>query len=399
MRLADRIEPEPDPRRSSSRERVLRVLQRFGPVSRAEIAERAALSRATVSSVVAELRDAGLAVETEDAADGRRAHAGRPPGLIRLATAVGAAAGLDFGKRHLRVAVADLGRTVLAERRVELEAEHTADRSMVAAAELLDEVLAEAGVDRGKLVGVGMGVPGPIHQPTGELGSGTILPGWVGVRAQEAMAERLGLPVLVDNDANLGALGEWTWGAARACADVVYLKIATGIGAGLIVGGRPLLGAGGTAGEIGHTIMDREGPVCRCGNRGCLEMLVGVPALLDLLEPVIGRATLPDVLRLAREGNQACIRVIADAGAKIGEAAAILCNLVNPARIVVGWELGAAGDLLLDPMRDELHRAAIPSAAADVEVVAGTLGERAEVLGAIALALRAAGVAGLAAAA
>lgn len=365
-------------------------MQRLGPLSRAEIGEQASLSRATVSAVVAELLEAGLAEEVGVSAGGRGA--GRPASLIRLAVSAGAAVGIDFGKRHLRVAVADLGRTILAEERVELDPDHTADRSMDSAARLFDQVIAAAGVDRSKVVGVGMGVPGPIHHPTGELGSGTILPGWVGVRAEEAMTELLGLPVLVDNDANLGALGEWTFGSAQGCSDLVYLKAATGIGAGLIVGGRLLRGVGGTAGEFGHTIVAPDGPVCRCGNRGCLETMVGVPALLSLLEPLMGHMTLDDVIGAANAGNQACLGVIVDAGQKLGGAAALLCNLLNPERIVVGWELGAAGELLLQPLRDELSRTAITSAAADVEVVAGTLGERAEVLGAIALALQSSGV-------
>jgi predicted NBD/HSP70 family sugar kinase len=374
-----------DPRRTASREKVVRVLREAGALSRAEIARRSALSRATVSSVLAELRAEGLVLETDAAPDRQ---AGRPPSLARLSRAAGSAVGVDFGKRHLRVAVADLGHEVLAERGVELDPDHAAEHGMEAALALVEEVLAEAGIDRSAVVGVGMGVPGPIHQATGVLGSSTILPGWVGVRAAEAMTERLRLPVRVDNDANLGALGEWTWGAAKGCDDVVYLKLATGIGAGLIVGGRPFRGTGGTAGELGHTIVDPAGPICLCGNRGCLETIVAIPALLELLTPALGRVTWRDVLSRAVDGDVACRRVIADAGSAIGAAAATICNLVNPARIVVGGDLGQAGDLLLEPMRHELRRAAIPSAAEDVEVVSGVLGERAEVLGAIALALR-----------
>ena len=368
---------------------MLGLLREHGALSRAEIAARASRSRATVSSVVAELQQAGLLTETEEApAQDAVRQAGRRPGLVQIDSSAGAALGIDVGKRHMRVAVADLGHRVLAERRVELDPDHEAVHGMRVAARLVEEVLVDARVDRATIVGVGMGLPGPIHQTTGELGSASILPGWVGMRAEEAMTECLGLPVRVDNDANLGALGEWTWGAARECENVVYLKVATGIGAGLIVSGQLFRGAGGTAGEIGHTIIDPNGPVCRCGNRGCLEMLVGVQALVELLAPVLGPITLADVLERAREGDLACRRVIADAGAAIGAAAATLCNLVNPERIVVGWELGAAGDLLLDPMREALRRAAIPSAAEDAEVVAGLLGERAEVLGAVALVLR-----------
>ena len=374
-----------DPRRSASRARVLRVLREAGEASRAEIVQRTELSRATVSSVLAELRDEGLVVEVDGTAQSRT---GRPAVLVRLARSAGTALGIDFGKRHLRVAIADLGHEVLAERCVDLDSDHVAERGMEVAVGLVDEVLSESGVDRSRVIGVGMGLPGPIHQTTGELGSSTILPGWVGVRAAEAMTERLGLPVQVDNDANLGALGEWTWGAGKGADDVLYLKLATGIGAGLVVAGRLFRGAGGTAGEIGHTIVDPQGPVCRCGNRGCLETLVGVPALLDLLAPTLGPVTWPEVLERAGNGDLGCRRVIADAGAAIGAAAAMVCNLVNPARIVVGGDLGAADELLLGPMRQSLQRAAIPSAAADAEVVAGVLGERAEVLGAIALVLR-----------
>ncbi|HEV3229603.1 MAG TPA: ROK family protein [Solirubrobacteraceae bacterium] len=382
-----------DPRRVGSRERVIRVLRELGPARRADIARRTALSRTTVSAVLSELQAAGLVVEDLEPGDGpRTGQAGRPPALVRLDRSAGAALGIDFGKRHLRVAVADLGHRVLAERHVPMSPDHPAEQGIDAAVKLVDEVLAEAGIERAGIVGVAMGLPGPINQDSGELGSSTILPGWVGVRAQEVMSERLGVEVHVDNDANLGALAEWTWGAARDYENVAYLKVSTGIGAGLIVAGRPFRGAGGTAGEIGHTIIDPEGPICRCGNRGCLETLVGASALLELLRPAVGPVTLRQVLQRAREGDAACRRAIADAGTAIGVAVASLCNLINPERIVVGGDLGAAGELLLSPMRDALTRAAIPSAAADVDVVAGTLGDRAELLGAIALVLRDTGV-------
>jgi predicted NBD/HSP70 family sugar kinase len=377
----------------ASRERVLRVLRYRGPVSRAQIARETALSRATVSSVVDELRCAGLVLEDLSAGDDRTSQTGRPPGRVRLNQRAGTALGIDFGKRHLRVVVADLGHRVLAERAQELDSEHRAEQGMTEAARLVDAVLAEAAVDRNSVIGAGLGLPGPVNQATGELGSSTILPGWVGVRAQTAMSQRLGLEVRVDNDANLGALGEWTWGAARGASNVAYLKVATGIGTGLIIDGRLYRGAGGTAGEIGHMIVDRQGAICRCGNRGCLETRVGALALVELLRPALGELTVREMLARARAGDLACRRVLADAGSAIGDAAATLSNLLNPERIVVGGELGAAGELLLGPLRAALRRAAIQSAAADAEVVEAELGERAEVLGAVALVLRSSGLA------
>ena len=178
------------------------------------------------------------------------------------------------------------------------------------------------------------------------------------------MAERLSLPIHVDNDANLGALSEFHWGAGRATASLAYLKVATGIGAGLVVDGRLFHGAGGTAGEIGHTTIDENGPICRCGRRGCLETFAAGPALLELLRPSLGPdLTLEGVLERAVDGDPGCQRAIADAGRHIGQALGNLCNLINPERIVVGGSLGAAGDVLLDPMREAVERAAIPSAA------------------------------------
>src|SRR4051794_16561170 len=194
-----------DRRRQASRERVTAVLREQGPLSRAEIVERTSLSRATVSSVVAELQAAGL-VRDDEIAEGPRNGQGRVPGLVRLDPSAGAALGIDFGKRHLRVAVADLGHRILAERAVEMPPDHTAPEGIERAVALVDEVLGEAGASRAAVVGAGMGLPGPVDQATGELGSTTILPGWRGVHAADAMAERLQLSVQVDNDANLGAL-------------------------------------------------------------------------------------------------------------------------------------------------------------------------------------------------
>ncbi len=233
-----------------------------------------------------------------------------------------------------------------------------------------------------------MGLPGPVHRPSGQLGNSTILPGWVDIRAEDAVSEALGHPVEVENDANLGALGEWMWGAGRGADHMAYVKAATGIGAGFIVAGAPYVGAGGTAGEIGHTVVDPGGPICRCGNRGCLETLAGAPAVLGSLRDVHGDdLTLPDAVAFALHGDAGCARAIADAGTAIGTAVATLCNLFNPQRVVVGGDLGAAGELLLGPLRESLARGAIRSAADDVEVVQGELGERAEVLGAVALVL------------
>jgi glucokinase-like ROK family protein len=368
--------------REANQHRVLRAVRTAGSLTQAEIARATGLSAATVSNIVRELRDAGTVVVTPTSSGGRRAQS------VSLSRAAGVAVAVDFGHSHLRVAVCDLAHNVLAEEAIPLDVDQSADEGLSQAERLVEKLLEEAQSTRQDVVGIGLGLPGPIDAVTGAVGSSTILPGWVGVSPKREMAARVGLPVHVDNDANLGALGELVWGAGQGLTDLAYLKASTGVGAGLVIGGRIYRGPSGTAGEIGHITIDESGRVCRCGNRGCLETFVGGPFLLELLRSSHGEhLTLRQVIALAKEGDTGCARVIADAGRHIGVGVANLCNLLNPQRIIVGGDLARAGDLLLEPLRETVNRYAIPSAARSVTVVTGVLGDRAEVLGALALVL------------
>jgi predicted NBD/HSP70 family sugar kinase len=373
--------------RALNRGRVIDALRELGVASRADIARHTGLSRSTVGTLVAELQEDGLIVDREPP-EGAASTGGRPPALIALGRSAGVALGIDFGKRHLTVAASDLSHEILAEERLEMPDDYDAHCGLDEAARLVDSVLEDAGADRDKVLGVGLGVPGPIHLPTGVVGSSAILPGWVGARVAAEMSERLRLPVHVDNDANLGALAELHWGAGRGCSSLTYIKIATGIGAGLVLERRLYRGTGGTAGEIGHTTIDETGPICRCGSRGCLETFAGAPAIVELLKPSLGpEVTVEAIVQQAIDGNLGAKRAIGDAGRHVGSALANLCNLFNPELIVVGGTLAAAGDVLLEPMREAVQRRAIPSAAEDVEIVRADLGERAEMLGTVALVL------------
>lgn len=378
--------------RERNRARIVKALRELGVVSRADLARQTGLSRSTVSTIVADLHRDGIVVDRDDD-DGRepRRGSGRPPALIGLGRAAGVAVGIDFGKRHLAVAVADASHEIMAEAWNEMPDDYPAQSGMDEAAELVGAMLEKIDCGGEDVLGVGLGIPGPIHRQTGTIGSLTILPGWAGVRVADDMSRRLSLPVLVENDANLGVLAEFTWGAGRDCSTLAYLKLATGIGAGLIIEGRLFRGIGGTAGEIGHTTLDENGDICRCGNRGCLETVAGGPAIAELLRRTYGDEARDSEWVVARavEGDAACVRALADAGRHVGVALADLCNLINPQRIVVGGSIGAAGDLLLDPLRESVRRRGIPTAVEDVEIVPGQLGARAELLGAVALALQA----------
>ncbi|HEY7629112.1 MAG TPA: ROK family transcriptional regulator [Thermoleophilaceae bacterium] len=363
----------------ANRQRVVSVLQERGPLSQADLARASGLSPATISAIVRELEADGR-IERESV---RR---GAP---LRLMPLPGFVLGFDYGHRHLRVAVADRSGRVLGEASKRLPLDHKASTGVKQGVTMAKKLLADAGGGLPDVVAAGMGLPAPVLGESHLVGSSSILPGWVGVHADEELAEALGHPVAVDNDANLGALAEMTWGAGRGVRDLVYLKLATGIGAGIVVGGEIVRGAAGTAGEIGHTTMDEHGDVCRCGNRGCLETVAGADTVLRMLEPVHGPDfTLHDAIDAALAGDAGCRRVIADAGRHIGIALANLVNLLSPELIVVGGELAGAGDILLNPIRDAVARYAIETAASATTLVPTELGDDAEVLGAIALAVR-----------
>jgi predicted NBD/HSP70 family sugar kinase/DNA-binding transcriptional ArsR family regulator len=373
--------------RERNRVRVIDALRERGAISRADVARSTGLSRSTVSSLVADLQAAGLVVEREGAAGPRGPEGGRPPVLIALDQSAGALIGIDYGHAHVRVAVADLSFTVLAEDGAEIDLDAAGgEEALDLAAGLAAQLLQEAGVDRHRVLAAGMGVPGPIDRETGLLLSRPILPSMDGIDTAAEMQARLDLPVHVDNDANVGALGEATFGAGDGARVMAYLRLSAGIGAGLVIGGRPFRGARGIAGEIGHVLVDPQGAICRCGNRGCLETFVAGPALCELLRRSHGPLTVAELVALANDGDAGCRRVIHDAGRVVGRAVADLCNFINPDLVVVGGELSVAGDLLLDPMREAVTRFAVPAASAGVRITAGVLGDRAEVLGALALA-------------
>jgi len=372
--------------RAANRRRLVEAVRDFGPLTQTEIVRATGLSAGTVSNLVHELTEAAVLVVEGGALRGRR---GR---LLSVALPAGLALGVDVGHRHLRVVLADWTLTPIAEQRVDSAAGQAAPETLSCAAQLIDKVLAAAGIDRTTVAGVGLGLPAPIDSGTGRVGAPVILPGWEGVQAAELATEALGLPVVVDNDANLGALAESLQGAAQGTRSAAYIKISGGVGAGLVMDGRIFRGPDGTAGEIGHASLDEYGALCRCGNRGCLETLVRTPVLLGLLEPTHGPdLTVARMVELAHDGDTACRRLIVDAGRQVGLAAANMCNLLNPERIVLGGELSQAADLLIEPMRDVISRHGIPSAARRVDIVPAALGSRSQVLGAVALALGAGG--------
>jgi predicted NBD/HSP70 family sugar kinase len=371
--------------RAANQRTVIGLLAGEGPMSRADLVRASGLSRTTVSSLVAELIRAGQITETDDRARPHKGGSGRPPVVVRLSAPAGGVVGVDVGHGHVRVAVADRLGAVLAEDHalvdVDAHGAEVLDRTAV-----MVRTLAAACEPAGELQAVGMCVPAPLDRRSSRIRTG-IMPGWQGLLPGEELERRLGVPVHVDNDANLGALAELQNGIARGRHDVVYLKIASGLGAGIVLGGRLHRGASGIAGEIGHVQVGEDGHVCRCGNRGCVETMVSASRLLELLRPAYGAPlSIEQVLTLDAEGDAGVRRVLSDAGRTVGRAVADLANSLNPELVVVGGTLGASRSLL-EGLRGSIDRYAQPDTAAALEVVPGALGVRSSVVGAVALAI------------
>jgi predicted NBD/HSP70 family sugar kinase len=355
-------------------------------MSRADLARSTGLSRTTVSSLVNDLIASGQVTETSDRGRPHKGGSGRPPHLVTLSVPRGVVAGVDVGHGHVRVALGDRTGTVLAERCATLDVDGYGAGALDRAAAMVRESLADAGIDRAELRAVAMCVPAPLDRRSARIRSG-ILPGWRHLSPGDELHRRLAVPVFVDNDANLGALAELGRGAAHGVADAVYVKVASGLGAGIVVGGRLHRGSTGIAGEIGHVQVDEAGQVCRCGNRGCLETVVAAPRLLEVLQPAYDEElTVAGVLELDAAGDPGVRRVLSDAGRAVGRALADLCNGLNPEVLVLGGSLGTSPSLAAG-VRSAIDRYAPPDTAAAVRVVAAELGDRAEIVGALTLAI------------
>jgi predicted NBD/HSP70 family sugar kinase len=373
---------------SRTRQQLLVLLRERGAMSRAELARASGLSTSTVSTAIAEMAASGVVVEGGDAVRPAGRGAGRPGRAVALNPRAGAAVGIYLGFRHVRVVVADLAHRVLGSAVRELP-EHTAERGLPAAVGAVEEALRSGSVYRDRLLGAGVGMPGPIHRRTGTPSPSNILPGWAGVHVAEELAERLGVPVAVDNESNLEALAELIWGAGSGATDLLYLKLHSGVGAGVVVNGQLARGAAGGAGEVGHTILDPAGPECSCGNRGCLQTYTSIGAVLAAAGRDSGREpSLRELLDAAGAGDPAVTRVLARAGERVGATMAGVCNALNPRRVVVGGALAQAGEVLIGPLRNALRARSLPLVGSNTEVVAGALGMQAGALGGVALVLR-----------
>ncbi|HEY0905520.1 MAG TPA: ROK family transcriptional regulator [Marmoricola sp.] len=364
--------------RVANQRRVLALLLARGTeaATQADLARETGLAAGTVSTIVRELAAAG--VVSTVAGSGRRST------TVRLARGAGLVAGVDFGHSHVAVAVAEMSGEVLAEKREPLSPVHAHHEGLEVARQMLADLLDDVGADRADLRNIGMGLPAPLSDNV--VMSSAILPGWVGMDARQEAAKAFGADVLIENDANLGALAEHRHGHGRGHANVVFVKVSSGVGAGLILDGKLFRGTSGISGEIGHLTIDDQGPLCRCGSRGCLEAYAASGTALSMMHEQMPGAGIEEIIEAAHHGNVSALRVFEDAGLHLGWGLATVTNLLNPGVIVVGGDMSLAGELLLEAARLGMRRHVL-AGTATTPIKVAALGERASLVGALTLAV------------
>ncbi|MFE7231492.1 ROK family protein [Streptomyces sp. NPDC002405] len=370
--------------------RLLRLLRDLGPQSRVALGEQVELSRSKIAFEIDRLLETGLVVPDGLAASrgGRRSHNVRIAPSLRFL-------GVDIGATSVDVAVTNAELDVLGHVAETLDVREgpvaVFERVLALAGKLREAGLAE------HFDGAGIGVPGPVRFPEGVPVAPPIMPGWDGFPVREAMSQELGCPVLVDNDVNLMALGEQQAGVARSVRDFLCVKLGTGIGCGIVVGGEVHRGVTGSAGDIGHIQADPDGPRCACGNIGCLEAYFGGSALVrdatalaqsgrstelaGRLEAA-GRLTPEDVSGAAGAGDAASLDLIRLGGRRTGQVIAGLVSFFNPGLVVIGGGLTGLGHNLLASIRTQVYRQSLPLATGNLPIVLGELGQVAGVVGA-----------------
>ena len=350
--------------------------------TRGELGQVTGLARSTVSQRIDALKAAGLIVELDEAAPST---GGRPPSLLGFNADAGLVLTADLGATHSRVSAGNLLAEAVAETTAEIDINLGPEKVLSWIDRIFTDLLAEIGRPMSDVRGVGIGLPGPVDFARGMAVNPPIMAGWHLFPVAERCRSLYGVPVLVDNDVNIMALGEH-WVMEPKVADFVFIKVGTGIGSGLILGGRLHRGAKGVAGDIGHVQTRPDGPLCRCSNNGCLEASAGGAAIAAHLRDLGYEASnTRDVVRLVQQGNREAIRSVRAAGRLIGQVLASTVNLLNPAVIMIGGDLAMAELQLLAGIREVVYQRSTTLSTTDLQIVASSLGDRAGITGAAAM--------------
>ncbi|MBD3162796.1 MAG: ROK family protein [Candidatus Eisenbacteria bacterium] len=372
---------------------ILRLIWEHKRMSRADIVQEEKLSRSTVSEVVGELLRTGLIAEVGIG----QSRGGRRPVILEFQDDAAVILGVEMGATHVAVALTDLRGRVLAWHSRPHPVRNDPDGSRALVGELCDTCLTEAAAGR-PLVGIGVALACPVDPSRPGEVSEMVLPAWEGRLGLEPLGRRLGVPLMVDNDANLGALAEHWWGVGRGIGNLAYVKVATGVGCGFVMNGDIYRGSTGVAGEIGHLAIAPQGKQCMCGLRGCLATVVGTPALIERTAELLAahhesvlagnHVTIEEIERAAIAGDTVARQVVTEAAEYLGIAVAGLLNLMNPAMVVLGGHVAGLGELVLGPIRETVRQRTLVSQVTAAELVTSKLGPQSIAIGAATMILK-----------
>lgn len=368
--------------RRTHEDELVRTLQAYGPLPRAELARRVGLSRTTLTEMTAELLARAVLVVVESPLP--RTGRGRPAARLALNPAAGQFVGLDFGHRRVRGVVVDATHEVVAGGVRSYDGDSGWQTRVAQGMDLLDELGRDPAVALTGLTAVAVGLPGPFSpRIPGDSGAGTSVSASDLVR--RALQDRLGAPVLVDNNTRFAALAEAIWGRGAGAEDLLYVRLSDGVGGGLVIGGRLVTGSAGFAGELGHVSFSTAGARCRCGKRGCLETLASVPSILQRCRDEGAPLTsLADLARAVADHDPVVDRVLRDAGEALGRVLGTVAVALNPAEIVVGGEIVGIAPVLLEQAQRRIAWEMLPLPAVAPTIRPAQLGDDDGALGAVA---------------
>lgn len=385
---------------NSAEVEVMRALRRQGRISRTEISNITGWSKAKASQEIRSLVNKGYLVEFGEGVS----QGGRKPRLLRINNQLGYIAGIDIGATSLDIALADVTGLIVQRRSEPTDVHLSAETVFGRCSKLLLELIQEQGAIPTQILGIGVGVPGPVDFARGVLVAPPLMPEWENFLIRDFFKKTFQSAfVVVDNDVNIMALGEQRAGDGAGIDHFIFIKIGTGIGAGIISNGKIHRGSDGSAGDIGHICVDKNGPLCACGNKGCLEAMAAGPAITSKAmeaarngsSPVLSQARESkggvirpeDVNAACREGDQAALDIIRDSGQMIGDVLASLVNFFNPSHIFIGGGIANFGNHLLVAIRRAVLHRSLPLATTHLSIKFSKMGSNAGVVGAISLAL------------
>ena len=360
-------------------------------ISRTDLADQMGLTRAAVTLIVTDLLDNGVILEAES----RATPNGRPPVVLEINPKRGLVAAVDMGSTHVNIALADFSAKIVEEISLPFDIKQGPQVCLAEVRRILQELLDRYGISISQIMAVGIGVPGPVIKDAGMVVSPPIMPGWDGYPIRKTLEKEWGCPVSLNHDAELGALGEWAYGAGRGEKNLAFIKVGSGVGAGLIINQQIYGGTTGSAGEIGHITIDENGPLCTCGNHGCMEAFAGGNAIALQARKIVesGKRTLlsnipmenltaQEVAESARRGDLPSQEIIMRAGTFIGIAIAGLVNLFNPGAVIIGGGVAQAGDLLTTSIRQAVRERSLHASEQSVHITTAMLGQRSSLIGA-----------------